>query len=286
MLCEICKNPAVINRKGKTEKTNRYSKTCGKKTCKSKLRKRSSHNCIEYWVHRKGLSLEEAQEKRKEVIKNMHRKNSFYWKNGKESLFHSRTTNINYWLKKGYSYDEAQEKLSERQRTFTLEKCIEKLGKEAGKKRWLERQEKWQKTMNDKSDDEKAEINKKRTGKRTPFSKISQELFWSILFNLKEKNNIYFATINNGLADFSGLNHEYVLVNRDKLYFIDFYDRNRNKIIEFNGYYWHNKLTEQDLLREKNMKNILNCDILIIKEKEYKNNKEDIIKQCMDFLGN
>ena len=40
------------------------------------------------------------------------------------------TNQIEYWIKKGFSEEEAKMKVAERQRTFTLEKCIEKYGKE------------------------------------------------------------------------------------------------------------------------------------------------------------
>ena len=51
------------------------------------------------------------------------------------------TNQIKYWVNKGYSEDEAKQKVSERQRTFTLEKCIEKYGEVEGVKRFEKRQE-------------------------------------------------------------------------------------------------------------------------------------------------
>ena len=53
------------------------------------------------------------------------------------------TNQVKYWIKKGYSEEESKQKVSERQRTFTLEKCIEKYGEEEGIKRYTERQTKW-----------------------------------------------------------------------------------------------------------------------------------------------
>ena len=50
---------------------------------------------------------------------------------------------VKYWIKKGYSEEESKQKVSERQRTFTLEKCIEKYGEKEGIKRYTERQTKW-----------------------------------------------------------------------------------------------------------------------------------------------
>ena len=53
------------------------------------------------------------------------------------------TNQIKYWIKKGYSEEEAKQKVSERQSTFTLEKCIAKYGEEEGIRRYTERQTKW-----------------------------------------------------------------------------------------------------------------------------------------------
>lgn len=64
-----------------------------------------------------------------------------------------------YWTKLGYSDEEAREKLSERQKTFSLEQCINKHGEEEGRKIWRARQDKWQETLNSKSDEEKLKIN-------------------------------------------------------------------------------------------------------------------------------
>ncbi len=74
----------------------------------------------------------------------------------------TQITKIEYWLEKGYTEEEAKKKISERQSTFSKEKCIKKYGEEEGTKRWKERQDKWQKTLNNKSPEEIEEINKKK----------------------------------------------------------------------------------------------------------------------------
>lgn len=53
------------------------------------------------------------------------------------------TNQVKYWINKGYSEEEAKEKVSERQSTFTLEKCIAKYGEEEGTRRYVERQKNW-----------------------------------------------------------------------------------------------------------------------------------------------
>lgn len=78
----------------------------------------------------------------------------------------NNSTTLLYWLKLGYSEEEAKEKLSERQTTFSLEKCIKKYGEEEGRKRWKKRQEKWLKSLDNLSEKKKEEIRmKKSTGR-------------------------------------------------------------------------------------------------------------------------
>lgn len=69
---------------------------------------------------------------------------------------------IGYWLKQGFTEDESKELVSERQRTFTLEKCIKKYGETEGKRIFDERQMKWQNTLNSKSQEEKDVINRRK----------------------------------------------------------------------------------------------------------------------------
>ena len=66
-----------------------------------------------------------------------------------------RKTRFEYWIERGYSQEEAREKVRERQTTFSKEKCIEKYGEEEGIKRWNDRQEKWLRTMDSKTQEEK-----------------------------------------------------------------------------------------------------------------------------------
>lgn len=74
----------------------------------------------------------------------------------------NRSTTIEYWLAKGCTEDEAKKNIYERQQTFTLEKCVGRYGLAEGQRIWQERQTKWQETLNNKSDEEKLVINKKK----------------------------------------------------------------------------------------------------------------------------
>ena len=103
------------------------------------------------FIHYKHLSDEEVEKKIREVCD----KNSI---SNKENG--NTNTTIEYWLKQGYSEEEAKRRQSERQTTFSLEICIEKHGKEEGTRIWKERQDKWQKSLLSKEDYE--EMNKRK----------------------------------------------------------------------------------------------------------------------------
>ena len=74
-----------------------------------------------------------------------------------------------YWLNKGYSNEEAVKLRSERQNTFSLEKCLKKHGEENGRKIFVQRQNNWQKSLY-------------KNGKlKSGYSEVSQELFLKLI---------------------------------------------------------------------------------------------------------
>ena len=122
----------------------------------------------------------ENEDQRKEFISNINKNKP-------------NQTQLDYWIEKGYTEEEAISKRRDRQTTFTLEKCIEKYGEEDGRKTFIERQIKWQKSL--------LENGNIKCG----FSKISQSLFNSILefydqseiekVFFHEKNKEYFISV-------------------------------------------------------------------------------------------
>jgi len=123
--------------------------------------KRNSQRPIrkEYWMAR-GYSILEAQEKAKEFKNN----NDNNGKKPDKEIFKAMSNNcIDYWILRGYSPEEAKKEISKRQATFSLDVCIEKFGEELGRNKWLERQEKWQTTLSNKTPEEIEEINRKKT---------------------------------------------------------------------------------------------------------------------------
>lgn len=178
----------------------------------------------------------------------------------------SNTKCIEYWIAKGYTKEQAEKLLSESQRTFTLEKCIQKHGKKKGTEIWQERQRKWLKSF-----------------PKNNYSKISQELFWSIHKKIKSKyKEIYFAE--------NGKNHnnEYRIKSKTSYKLLDFYIKDINKCIEFDGDYWHGSRgnIERDKKRERDiLKENPEMQIFHVKEYDYKKDKNKIIEKCLNFLG-
>jgi Protein of unknown function (DUF559) len=190
----------------------------------------------------------------------------------------NNSTTISYWTKLGYSELDAKKKISERQKTFTLEKCIEKYGEEKGRERWLNRQEKWMISF--------------KKSRKNGFSKISQTLFWEIYDNLNtDKNYIYFAELGEDkLLDDSGHNNEYKLKLPQRVLWPDFINIKTNRIIEFDGTYWHGEKMIQtpNKLRDDERDAILiqnNYKIMHVKEHDYRVNKNKVIKECLEFLN-
>lgn len=103
----------------------------------------------EYWILR-GYNEEDSirlsNQFQKENSVKFHKKfksdNNF-----RESVNSKRSNNINYWLNLGFTEDIAASKISERQSTFSLEKCIKKYGEQVGREVWIERQNKWKNSL-------------------------------------------------------------------------------------------------------------------------------------------
>lgn len=251
---------------------------------------------IKFWL-KKGYSQEEAEIK----LKEHHNKNGNALKNKllrddifKEEFKNKCTTSLRYWIDQGFSKEKAKDKLKERQNTFSLEKCIEKYGEEEGLKRFNKRQEKWQNTLNSKSDEEKLEINKKKMFNNSGFSNISQELFNEIYKEFKD-NDIFYHTLNNEIILYDKL--------YNNIYRYDYVDFTTRKVIEFNGDFWHcnpltynenyfhtfNKKLAKDIWEYDKIKNDFiikkGYDVLVVWESEFKQNRKATIEKCIEFIN-
>lgn len=150
--------------------------------------------------------------------------------------------------------------------TRNLEYFVGKYGEDEGKARHIAKTEKWIKNF-----------------KKNNFSKVSQTLFDEIM---KEyTGDVYYATHQREeMIDY--INKEYRLNLGDTYCMPDFIDISTKKIIEFDGIYWHratqdNKHREE--MRDRKIKS-LGYQILHVSELRYKNNPEEVIKECLAFL--
>ena len=188
----------------------------------------------------------------------------------------------------------------------TLEYYINKYGLENGNKKWLEICNKKSLTLDNfiRKYENNEGIKKFHDVWKNKFNSFTQseiaiELFNSIILNEKIKDDrIYFW---NHPKEFGIYCHSI-----DRYCFLDFYDLTRNKIIEFNGNYWHanpllfesdsiinfpNKtyqkacdIWKSDQVRLNAIKEEMNCEILVIWESDFNKNKEKSINDCISFL--
>ena len=189
-------------------------------------------------------------------------------------------------MNKGNSESEAKEKLKDRQTTFSLNICIKKYGKKEGINRFNERQNKWNKSLNDGGN------------LKIGYSKCSQDLFNSIIdsYNSEELKDVMFATKGGEFKIQKG---------NGGIWRYDFVDLNRKKIIEYNGDMFHGnpkkflskdfpnpfnknitaqEIWDKDELKIKSAKK-LGFDVLVIWDSEYRwGNKQKVINRCLDFL--
>lgn len=269
----------------------------------SNLRKKlKGKNTLSYYIEKYGeedgpIEYKKYCEKISKTSKGRNNKESFIEKYGeKEGIKKHRE----FWVKRStrdqkffvskYGEKEGKKRYKNyiKKITLTKERFIEKYGEEDGVRRYNLKTERWINSMKLLSDDEKERINRAKCYKRS-YSKVSQELFWELFFNIRNKySDIYFATFNQETKslDDSGTNNEYmVFLNEINHAFLDFYVKDVNKCIEFDGTYWHENSKEKDFERERKIKEVLGCDVLRVSQEEYITSKEYVIKKCMEFLN-
>ena len=199
-----------------------------------------------------------------------------------ENVANNRTynTRLEYYINKGMSEEEAHIALSNRQTTFSLDKCIQKYGEKKGLEIFSNRQQKWLQSLY-----QNFQSNGDGRSKQSKFAKeIIKYCCKKINMSIPKKEKyIYWKKTNNAFA-------------YDFMY--------KNKIIEFQGDYWHcnPKLYDKDFYNKVKQKtaqeiweydkNKLECanfygyDVLYVWEYDYNNDKEKILQKCIDFLAN
>ena len=221
-------------------------------------RKQNSPYSLEFYKKKyPNLTIEEYEKLRNDFV----RKRKYIKEN------HSNT--IEYYLSRGFSIEEAVLKLSERQKTFTLEKCIKKYGDIDGLEIFNKRNEEWAKKMSQNFN----------TG-----NSFAQSIFAKQIIN--ELKQI-----------FPEIECEYVISR------YSFDCKYKNKLIEINGDYFHcnpqlyekdfyNKLSKkyawQIWEKDKRKTQIAinkGYSVFTIWEKDYHENQDLVMKKCIDFLS-
>jgi G:T-mismatch repair DNA endonuclease (very short patch repair protein) len=189
-----------------------------------------------------------------------------------------------YWTKKGFTQEEAKKIISEKQSTFSLEKCVEKHGDEEGMKIWKTRQDNWKsKVFNDKTHISRG------------YSKIGEEFVNSIIEIL---NKMGYDSSN----ILHGKNEKFIKTKEGNVYKYDLTFSDSKKIIEFNGDFWHanpilfegeylnkpkkmtaNEIWEYDSRKIKAAED-RGYKVFVIWEREYRKNKPLAIKSCLDYI--
>jgi hypothetical protein len=204
-------------------------------------------------------------------------KNRYLIPENKEKLKKSRWTNNQYWISKGYSLENSIIEISKRQ-SRNLEFFQNKYGLELGKTKWLDKIKSWSNAC-----------------QRRAWSMASQDMFWflyDVILTDSEKKHINFATydINNPMKpEYNKFhnNFEKRLILGDRIILPDFILK--DKIIEFDGIYWHNKsmIKSGNFNREKIRDEIIkthNYKVLHVSEDDWYKNPDSVIEKCVEFL--
>ena len=131
------------------------------------------------FIHNDGS--DNAKQKQKDVKERM-------YANGLGKV-ENKQNNVEFWTSRGYTLDEAKLKVSERQSTFSLSKCIEKYGEVEGRIKWKTRQDNWLLSYNNKTPTEMEEINRRK--KSLSIHDLRRFLYkdTGILYIIKLENN-------------------------------------------------------------------------------------------------
>lgn len=197
---------------------------------------------------------------------------------------HNQNTKVEYYLHKGMGLCSAIKALKTRQATGSIDAYIRRFGEEMGFIKWRQRQIKWQKTLNSKSQEEISRINAAKLNNGYSVSKAEKELFTALSLRIPNiKRNISIS--------YNGGKNWYI------------YDMGlKNKLIEYNGDYWHanpsiyteefynktSKMSANDIWNKEKHKDRIakenGYEILKIWEKDYKIDSKRELEKCINFL--
>lgn len=230
----------------------------------SKFSKNFIHGYDANWVKERSKKHSEFRNKNKELFK----------------------TNIEYWQAL-YPEDNKAEFEYKKFQIRDLDFFVNKYGETEGKQRHQQKIEKWIHTMEEKTDEEKMDINARKVKKSGCFYSNAE----NELFNLLSQ---YYA-----MTDQLALLTDEISYNSQAYLYDMAYS---NKIIEFNGDFWHSnpviygddficpytKRTQQEIhdkdIDKIRIANKHGYEVMVVWEKDYKQDKQKVIAECLAFL--
>ena len=195
---------------------------------------------------------------------------------------------------KRYGYEEGSKKYNDfiNKVSFanSLEGFIFRYGEELGEQKWNEyiEEQKYKSSYQyyiDRYGKEEGQWrwNEKHLNKKF-YSQISQKLCWQLYNYLNDKDEIYFGEYNG---------EWFISIKNGGFYLVDF--KYYNKVIEFNGDYWHRNPLKfestpenEEIWYKDEIKNDAirsKFDLLIVWEHDFINNPNETINKCLDFLN-
>lgn len=134
---------------------------------------------------------------------------------------------VQYWINKGYTKEDAQNKVREIQSTNNIGVYINKYGEQEGIKKWIDRNKKWGNIMQEKR------MESGHIG--SAYSQSSKLFFDDVIKRLKD-NDINFDTVYYGEREFCKWDSEF-----RRPYFYDFVIPEIRLCVEYNGIKFHPK---------------------------------------------
>ena len=203
---------STIQRYGEEEGNLRWKAIC----------ERRSHNTIEYFMNL-GYDKETATRMNEDFRKNQSR----------TSPYSLEYCTLQYPNDPELALKSHIDKCASREH-FSLENCIKKYGDEEGRSIWQKRQDAWLDAFYDRSDEEMADIIKRRTS--PGHSKSSQDFFRKLM-NIFPGLSYQIGTEGGELC---------LKVEVRKWYLYDFYCPDLNLIIEYHGRYYHSTPEDEE----------------------------------------